>query len=82
MGALWDALPPREKEIAELLLLAYDNAEIAKQLKMARRTVKAHFNRMFIRAGLGNFNGIKRVRLATMLYREQRQDAKEKDNAK
>jgi len=37
-------LGPREKQIVELLLQGCDNAEIAKQLKMARRTVKAHFN--------------------------------------
>jgi len=70
MPHLW----PREKEIAELLLLGCDNAEIAKQLRMANRTVKAHFNRMFKKYGLGNFNGIKRVKLAVLLYREQRKN--------
>ena len=45
-------LGPREKEIVELLLQGCDNAEIAKQLKMARRTVKAHFNRLFLRFGI------------------------------
>jgi DNA-binding NarL/FixJ family response regulator len=46
-----------------------DNAEIARQLKMARRTVKAHFNRLFLRFGITG--GIKRVKLATLLYRRQ-----------
>ena len=39
-------LGPREQQIVELLLQGCDNAEIASQLKMARRTVKAHFNRL------------------------------------
>lgn len=62
-------LGPREQQIAELLLQGCDNTEIAKQLKMARRTVKAHFNRLFLRFGISN--GIKRVKLATLLYRRQ-----------
>ena len=60
---------PRERQIAELLLQGCDNAEIARQLNMARRTVKAHFNRLFLRFGISG--GIKRVKLATLLYRRQ-----------
>ena len=59
----------REQQIAELLLQGCDNDEIARQLKMARRTVKAHFNRLFLRFGISS--GIKRVKLATLLYRRQ-----------
>jgi hypothetical protein len=62
-------LAPREKQIAELLLQGCENDEIGKQLKIARRTVKAHFNRLFVRFGIKN--GIKRVKLATLLYRRQ-----------
>jgi len=62
-------LGPRERQIVELLLQGCDNAEIARQLKMARRTVKAHFNRLFLRFGITG--GIKRVKLATLLYRRQ-----------
>lgn len=62
-------LGPREQQIAELLLQGCDNTEIAKQLNMARRTVKAHFNRLFLRFGITG--GIKRVKLATILYRRQ-----------
>jgi hypothetical protein len=62
-------LGPREQQITELLLQGCDNTEIAKQLHMARRTVKAHFNRLFLRFGINN--GIKRVKLATLLYRRQ-----------
>jgi DNA-binding NarL/FixJ family response regulator len=36
---------------------------------MAERTVKAHFNRLFMRFGIKG--GIKRVKLATLLYRRQ-----------
>jgi DNA-binding NarL/FixJ family response regulator len=69
---LWTKLTPREHEVAELLLLlGCDQAEIAKELKMSRRTVKAYFNRMFGRAGLSDFTGIKRVQLAVMLHRER-----------
>ena len=62
-------LGPREQQIADLLLQGCDNDEIAKQLHMARRTVKAHFNRLFLRFGISG--GIKRVKLATLLYRRQ-----------
>src|SRR5271169_5789318 len=62
-------LGPRERQIAELLLQGCDNTEIASELKMARRTVKAHFNRLFSRFGINS--GIKRVKLATLLYRRQ-----------
>lgn len=62
-------LGPREQQIAELLLQGCDNTEIARQLNMARRTVKAHFNRLFMRFGITG--GIKRVKLAILLYRRQ-----------
>lgn len=61
-------LGPREQQVADLLLQGCDNNEIAKELKMARRTVKAHFNRMYSRFGITS--GIKRVKLATLLYRK------------
>jgi DNA-binding CsgD family transcriptional regulator len=62
-------LGPREQQIAELLLQGCNNSEIARQLKIARRTVKAHFNRLFLRFAITG--GIKRVKLATILYRRQ-----------
>jgi DNA-binding CsgD family transcriptional regulator len=62
-------LAPREQQIAELLLQGCDNDEIGKELKIARRTVKAHFNRLFLRFGIRD--GVKRVKLATLLYRRQ-----------
>jgi DNA-binding NarL/FixJ family response regulator len=60
---------PREQQIIELLLQGCDNSEIARDLNIAERTVKAHFNRLFLRFGIKG--GIKRVKLATLLYRRQ-----------
>ena len=62
-------MSPRERQIAGLLLLGYDNGEIAQELKMKRRTVKAHMSRLFRRFDIKD--GIKRVKLATLLYRRQ-----------
>jgi len=62
-------LSARERQIADLLLQGCDNREIAGQLNIAPRTVKAHFNRMFLRFGITS--GIKRVKLATLVYRNQ-----------
>jgi DNA-binding NarL/FixJ family response regulator len=65
----FDIVGPREQQIIELLLQGCDNSEIARDLNMAERTVKAHFNRLFLRFGIKG--GIKRVKLATLLYRRQ-----------
>jgi DNA-binding NarL/FixJ family response regulator len=60
---------PREQQVVELLLQGCDNSEIAKDLNIAERTVKAHLNRLFLRFGIRG--GIKRVKLATLFYRRQ-----------
>jgi DNA-binding NarL/FixJ family response regulator len=62
-------LGPREKQIVALLLQGCDNDDIARTLNIARRTVKAHFNRMFARFGIRD--GIKRVKLAILMYRRE-----------
>jgi len=73
-------LSPREQQIAALLLQGCGNAEISEVLKITRRTVKAHFNRLFLRFEISD--GIKRVKLATLLYRSQRAlEADAPDNA-
>jgi hypothetical protein len=72
-------LGPREQEIANLLLQGCDNAEIGKELNMASRTVKAYFNRLFTRFGIEG--GIKRVKLATLLYRRQLWSERQEDMA-
>lgn len=63
-------LSPKETQIIDLLLKGYKNAEIAKELNMAMRTVKAHFNRLYMRFGITD--GIKRVKLVVLMYRERR----------
>jgi DNA-binding NarL/FixJ family response regulator len=73
-------LSPRQQQIVDLLLQGCGNAEISEVLKIKRRTVKAHFNRLFLRFGISD--GIKRVKLATLLYRSQRAlEADAPDNA-
>jgi DNA-binding NarL/FixJ family response regulator len=59
----------REQLIVDLLLQGCDNPDIARQLNMKLRTVKLYFNRMFERFGITD--GVKRVKLATLLYRRQ-----------
>lgn len=63
-------LAPREQQVAELLLQGCGNAEIANQMEITLRAVKAHLNRLFLRFGITK--GVKRVKLATLLYRRQR----------
>jgi len=62
-------LSNRDQRLVELILQGCNNVEIAKQLNMALRTVKAHINRLFVRFGVTS--GIKRVKLAVILYRRQ-----------
>jgi FixJ family two-component response regulator len=73
-------LSPREQQIVDLLLTGADNAVIAKELDMAVRTVKSHFNRMYMRFGI--HDGVKRVKLATMIYRKQLKAERKKQNEK
>src|SRR5208282_5725634 len=69
MEEKFNQVRPRERQVIDLLLQGCDNAEIARDLNMAERTVKAHFNRLFLHFGIKG--GIKRVKLATLLYRRQ-----------
>ena len=54
----------------------YSNQEIAKELDMAIRTVKAHFNRMYVLFGIDN-RYYKRVRLIYLLFEQHRRKLKE-----
>ena len=65
-------LGAREQQVVDLLLEGCDNGEIAQRMKIARRTVKAHFNRLFLRFQI--VDGIKRVKLAILFYRRQREE--------
>ncbi len=69
MDEMFSQMGIRERQIVDLLLQGCDNSEIARDLNIAERTVKAYFNRMFLRFGIKG--GIKRVKLATLFYRRQ-----------
>jgi DNA-binding CsgD family transcriptional regulator len=65
-----DALPTLfDKRIASMLLQGQSNLEIAESLDMSERTIKAHLAKMY--AVLDIKDGVKRVRLATLLYRAE-----------
>jgi len=65
--------------VVELLLQGYDNQAIADALHMAERTVKNHFSRLFLRYGITG--GIKRVKLAVMLYKAQLEEGDLNENS-
>jgi DNA-binding NarL/FixJ family response regulator len=60
----------REAAIIQLLVEACPDAEIAQRLHLAKRTVKAHLQRLFKKHGITH--GIKRVQLATLMYRRSK----------
>jgi DNA-binding NarL/FixJ family response regulator len=60
---------PREQQLCTLLLECRSNREIAAELGITPRTVKARLNRMFAKYGITD--GVKRVKLAVLLYRKQ-----------
>src|SRR6266699_1970944 len=65
----------RETQRVRLVMRGCDNAEIARQLKIARRTVKAHLERLFRRFRITG--GIKRVKLATLVVSDTKMPANE-----
>ncbi len=66
-------LDARETQIVKLLIRGCDNAEIARQLKIARGTVKANLERLFRRFRITG--GIKRVKLATLVLADTKVSA-------
>src|SRR5439155_5482111 len=62
-------LTRREQQVVNLFLEGCENIDIARQLGIAHRTVKACLNRLYLRFGITS--GIKRVKLATLVYRNQ-----------
>jgi DNA-binding NarL/FixJ family response regulator len=62
-------LTRREQQVVNLLLEGCENTDIARQLGIAPRTVKACFNRLYLRFGITS--GVKRVKLATFVFRSQ-----------
>ena len=63
-----EQLSAKEKQIVDLLLLGYENPEIAKKLNMSESAVKKYFSKMFRHFGIKS--GIKRVKLAVLLERD------------
>ncbi len=56
-GSMTNAIPhltAREREVLELILLAHSNREIAKELGIEERTVKAHLGRLMRKMGAEN----------------------------
>ena len=54
----------RERQVADLVLSGASNAEVAQELSMALRTVKAHLNKTYMRYGITS--GSKRVKFVLM----------------
>ena len=61
-------IDPRERQVIDLLMAGCCNKEISKELHIASRTVKTILKNLFMRFGITD--GIKRVKLAALLYRE------------
>jgi DNA-binding NarL/FixJ family response regulator len=59
----------KERQVADLLLAGCDNKEISKKLHIALRRVKTILAKLFMRFGITD--GVKRVKLAALLYRER-----------
>ncbi len=70
MTQLYSSFGPREDQVAALLATGATNSEIAHELGIAVRTVKAHCNRLYMRYGLTG-NRHKRVRLVILMSRDQ-----------
>jgi ATP/maltotriose-dependent transcriptional regulator MalT len=58
----------RERQVADLVLAGASNAEVAQELGMALRTVKAHLNKLYMRYGITT--GSKRVQFVEILHQE------------
>jgi len=69
LGSRRERLSSREQQIVDLLLCGCENQEIGKALGIAERTVKFHMNRLFARFGIND--GIKRVKLAVLMYKKE-----------
>jgi len=70
MTQLHSSLRPREEQVAALLATGATNSEIAQELGMSLRAVKAHCNHLYLRYGLTG-NRHKRIRFVISMLREQ-----------
>lgn len=65
---LWPNLTAQQRKVAQHLVNGWENEAIARDLNVKVRTVKAIMHRMFRKYKVTS--GIKRVKLAVLLYRE------------
>ena len=72
-GPSWQQLSPRAIRVMEMLCAGCHNREIALEIGISLRTVKAYTARAYSRFGINS--GDKRVKLAVQLYREDLADA-------
>jgi imidazole glycerol phosphate synthase subunit HisF len=72
-------LPPQQQRICDLLLEGCSNQEISKKLRISVQTVKHHFHSLFLRFGITG--GIKRIKLAVMLYEKGKHEETISSNA-
>lgn len=70
--------PNLEQQIVNLLLRGYENQAISDELKVTTRRVKSYMKRMFTRYNINS--GIKRVKLAMLLYKEQNEGSLREQN--
>jgi Bacterial regulatory proteins, luxR family len=68
--SLFSTSGPREGQVAALLMTGASNSEIAHELGIPVRTVKAHCNRLYLRHGLKEGKH-KRVRFVTSILHDQ-----------
>ena len=64
-------LSAREVQIIRLLLDAFTIEDMAKEMRIAKRTVKAHLNRLFIKFRISN-RFVKQVRLIHLLHHPEK----------
>lgn len=64
-------LSAQEVRIIRLLLDAFTIEEMAKEMGLAKRTIKAHLNRLFIKFHISN-RFVKQVRLIHLLHHPEK----------
>jgi DNA-binding CsgD family transcriptional regulator len=68
-------LTERQREIVRMLMRGLTTKEMLMELGVKPRTLKAHFNRLFLKFGIDR-GYVKRVRLIHLLYEQSRREGK------
>jgi DNA-binding NarL/FixJ family response regulator len=69
----YDRLTPREREVVYLVAAGYNNASIAEQLYISRRTVEVHRSRAMQKLGVNSVTGLIRAAVDRGLLKEEEQ---------